>query len=134
MEKKHISMSSSTPSQVPVVDFANWRESNLENRRRIANEITAACRKIGFVYIINHDMPPELLDEAFSWSKNFFDLPQEEKEKAPQSENLTVLRGYSSQITHGRNDTSLVNNLREVTDHKVIRLALVLQKSSGRYI
>ena len=116
---------SSSSSQVPVVDFANWRESNLEDRRRIASEITAACRKLGFVYIVNHAIPPELLEEALSWSKKFFDLPQEEKEKAPQSDNPTILRGYSSQITHDRNDPGLANNLREVIDHKVILLALI---------
>ena len=121
-------MSFSSPSNVPVVDFSNWKESNTEARRKIANEITSAFQKLGFVYIINHGMSLETVDEALSWSEKFFDLPLEEKSKAPQSDNPTILRGYSSQITHDSNEKGLTSDLRDVTDHKVI--PCILQQNS----
>lgn len=48
-----------------------------------AKEIVDACRKVEFVYIVNHALPDSLLDEAFEWSRRFFALSQEDKLKAP---------------------------------------------------
>lgn len=111
-------MASSSPSKIPVVDFSNWRQASKPDRLKAAKEITSACGTLGCVYIVNHAISPEVLDEAISWSQKFFDLPSEEKCKAPQSDNPSILRGYSSQFTHGMDYSG--NNLREVTDYKVI--------------
>ncbi|KAK2760819.1 hypothetical protein FQN54_002057 [Arachnomyces sp. PD_36] len=111
-------MASTSPLEVPVVDFANWRQADPEERLRIAKDITTACQKLGFVHIINHAIPPEVLNEALSWSKGFFDLPAEEKLKAPQADNPSILRGYSSQVINDKHDRGLPNSLEEVTDFK----------------
>lgn len=76
-----------------MVDFGGWNTK--PSRQRIAQEIVAAYKTLGFVYIVNHSLPESMLDEAFNWSKPFFELPQDEKLKAPHPEGWAVHRGYS---------------------------------------
>ena len=45
-------MASAKSPNIPVVDFAGWNTES--SRQRIAQEIVATCKQLGFVYIINH--------------------------------------------------------------------------------
>jgi isopenicillin N synthase-like dioxygenase len=109
---------------IPVVDFTGWNTES--GRQRVAEELVAACKKVGFVYIVNHSLPESMLDEAFSWSSSFFELPQDEKLKAPHPDGWAVHRGYSwpglekvSQTMSADNDQDRVKQLREIVDFKV---------------
>ncbi|KAI2624876.1 Clavaminate synthase-like protein [Hypoxylon sp. NC1633] len=82
-------------SAIPCVDFSTWSKGSVEDKKRIAHELTNACRGVGFVYIVNHGVPGDLLQEAFGWSKKLFDLPQDTKMLAPHPPGPTVHRGYS---------------------------------------
>jgi len=82
--------------QIPIVDFSAWKiKGDLSSRIQVAQEIVDACRKVGFVYIVNHTIPDFLIDEAFQWSKQFFALSDEDKMKAPHPDGWAVHRGYS---------------------------------------
>jgi isopenicillin N synthase-like dioxygenase len=116
---------STSQNQIPVVDFAGWISGG-PSRQRVAQEIVAACKKVGFVYIINHSLPDTLLDEAFHWSRLFFELPTAEKLRAPHPEGWAVHRGYSwpglekvSQAVSADNDEERTAELREIPDIKV---------------
>lgn len=122
------SSSSTSTLPLPVIDFANWTrpDSTPEQRLSIANKLTDACRNVGFVYIVNHQVSPALLDEAFGWSRKLFDLKMEEKMLAPHPDGPAVHRGYSwpglekvSQVMGDEDDPSIVEKLREVKDCKV---------------
>jgi isopenicillin N synthase-like dioxygenase len=52
---------------VPVVDFAPFRE---EKSLEKAKELFAAFRDSGFVYLQNHGVPEEIVEEAFSWVRD----------------------------------------------------------------
>ncbi|KAI0538617.1 hypothetical protein GGR58DRAFT_287039 [Xylaria digitata] len=80
---------------IPVVDLASWADGSAADRKRIASELTDACRRVGFVYVVNHGLPDEVLGEAFAWSKRLFDLPLEKKMLAPHPLGSSVHRGYS---------------------------------------
>ncbi|EER28065.1 hypothetical protein D8B26_006723 [Coccidioides posadasii str. Silveira] len=116
----------SSPKEIPVVDFANWKPgSSREERMKVAQEIVSACRDVGFVYIVNHGMAPEKVAEAFAWSEKFFNLSSDEKQKAPHPSGASVHRGYSSpglekvsQAMSDKEDPELAKRLREITDYK----------------
>ncbi|GAW24260.1 hypothetical protein ANO14919_138430 [Xylariales sp. No.14919] len=85
-----------TSPSIPVVDLGSWPGGSAADRERIASELTDACRRVGFVYVVNHGVPPALLDEAFAWSRRLFDLPLEKKMLAPHPPaGSAVHRGYS---------------------------------------
>lgn len=70
-------------ASLPVIDFNRWYQGSLEEKKKVAGDLVEACRLVGFVYIINHGVAPDLLDEAFGWSKKLFDLSEEKKMLAP---------------------------------------------------
>lgn len=116
-QKKHMNL--------PIIDFAKWTpKSTTEERLEIGKKLADACHNVGFVYIVNHGVSSELLEEAFGWSKRLFDLTHEEKMLAPHPDGPTVHRGYSypglekvSQIIS--TDLEVGEKLREVRDCKV---------------
>ncbi|KIW27546.1 uncharacterized protein PV07_07274 [Cladophialophora immunda] len=111
---------------IPVVDFSAWRpESTPEDRFRIAKALVHACRRVGFVYIVNHALPAELLEEAFDWTRKLFALDADKKMLAPHPDGAKVHRGYSwpglekvSQTISEHEDPELVSLLRQTTDLK----------------
>lgn len=115
---------STISSTIPVVDFSKWNNStNKDEQLAVAKELTNACRDVGFVYIINHGLPQDLLDEAFDTAKRLFELSHDEKMKAPHPDGPEVHRGYSypglekvSQYMGG--DEKVHDKLREVKDCK----------------
>ena len=111
---------------IPVIDFAGWNSSSLDQKRLIAADLIQACQSIGFAYIINHQIPRARLREAFSWSKKLFDLSSEEKKLAPHPPGAAVHRGYSwpglekvSNLKGNAEDAHLAKEIRQVADVKV---------------
>lgn len=109
---------------LPVIDFMNWKtDSTLEERYATGKELADACHNVGFVYIINHGIESQLLEEAFMWSKRLFNLAPSDKMLAPHPPGPNVHRGYSypglekvSQVIS--EDIELGEKLREVKDCK----------------
>ena len=113
---------------IPVVDFAGWSLNNsIQQKKEIAHKLIEACQNVGFVYIINHDVSPERLAQAFEWSKKLFDLKLEQKMLAPHPSGFTVHRGYSwpglekvsNAMGNEDNTADLTEKLRQVSDIKV---------------
>ncbi|KAB8345996.1 hypothetical protein FH972_023048 [Carpinus fangiana] len=87
-----------TKSPFPVIDFDGWLSSSstATSRSKCAADLVRGCHESGFVYIINHGIPDNLLKEVFELSKNLFDLSHEEKMLAPHPPDPPWHRGYSS--------------------------------------
>jgi flavonol synthase len=60
--------------EVPIIDFSNKDEVKLQN------EIMEASEEWGMFQIVNHDIPNDVIRKLQSVGKEFFELPQEEKE------------------------------------------------------
>lgn len=54
-------------SQIPVIDFAPFRDGSPEDAEATGKKIFEAFRDVGFVYLKNHGVPQKVVDEAFSW-------------------------------------------------------------------
>jgi isopenicillin N synthase-like dioxygenase len=81
-------------SIVPIIDIGPAFIGSAPTRRAIAKEIAGACENIGFFMVTGHRIPRTLVEEADGLSRNFFDLPMEEKMRiaVPPRKN----RGYRS--------------------------------------
>lgn len=113
---------------IPIVDFARWTDdASAEERQRIGSELVRACREVGFVYIVNHGVSEELLDQAFNMSKKLFELDHKQKMLAPHPPSPEWHRGYSSvglekvSQVYGKDvePGTVGEQLREVQDCKV---------------
>ncbi|KAJ2987143.1 hypothetical protein NUW58_g4667 [Xylaria curta] len=92
---QHRSANMTGSNLIPVVDLDSWTGGSATSRKRIASEISDACRRLGFVYVTHHGVAADLLEEAFSWSRRLFDLPLAKKMLAPHPPGPSVHRGYS---------------------------------------
>lgn len=89
-------MASKGGACVPVLDLSAFTcGADLGQREKTARVLAECCRLNGCVGITGHGVPMEPLERAFNLSKRLFDLPLEDKLKAPHPEGMTPHRGYS---------------------------------------
>ena len=84
-----------TDNPVPIIDIESFATADAAGKRALAEQVDAACREIGFLIISGHGVPASLLDEAFTVSRAFFELPLSEKMRyePPHKE---ANRGYTA--------------------------------------
>lgn len=106
-------------TKLPIVDFGAFLRGTEEDKRKIAKEIDDAFCTMGFVYLKNHGVDRDTVEECFSWSKKFFDLPPKTKMLAPHPPGGSHHRGYSApgveKVSQGAYDANELNKLREVS-------------------
>ncbi|CAL5417367.1 unnamed protein product [Camellia sinensis] len=79
--------------EVPVIDLSN--DSDDQN---IVQLVAEACRDWGIFQVVNHGIPDEVIGNLQRVGKDFFELPQEEKEvyaKPPESRSV---EGYGTKL------------------------------------
>jgi isopenicillin N synthase-like dioxygenase len=96
---------------LPIVDLASLGEENGASLTRIATEVGAACRDVGFFYIVNHGVGTALIAEAFAQSREFFALPLADKRRLA-IEKVGGNRGYSG-LLHEALDPARGPDLKE---------------------
>lgn len=63
-----------------VVDLTSiLNHSNEDDRNKAVNELGNACLEFGFLQIINHGLPDELINRTRELTQQFFDSPFDEK-------------------------------------------------------
>jgi isopenicillin N synthase-like dioxygenase len=76
---------------VPVIDIAPFLDGTPSTKRDIANQVAGACEDIGFFTVVGHGVPEDLTDRMYEVSREFFNLPVEEKLRSKASD---PSRGY----------------------------------------
>ena len=72
---------------VPVIDIS-------ADPARVADEVGAACRDIGFLTVVGHGVPEDLVERTASVARTFFDLPDEVKRTLADGEATPGLPAY----------------------------------------
>src|SRR3954453_23544778 len=94
--------------KLPVIDVSPLVDgAPPEELAGVAGQIEAACRRAGFFYITGHGVPPEVLAELDSASREFFELPEPEKSEISMDRGGRAWRGYfpvGGELTSGRPD------------------------------
>nr|XP_054774384.1 uncharacterized protein LOC129282515 [Lytechinus pictus] len=101
---------------VPVVDFSAYslgRESpDPEHFQKLIDDVHQALTTIGFMYLKTFGIPAEMISDAFTTSKRFFQLPLNEKMKCAGPEGSFY--GYHHMEKEGLNPRRASNDLKEV--------------------
>ncbi|GKZ47680.1 hypothetical protein AbraIFM66951_011239 [Aspergillus brasiliensis] len=84
------------PANIPVVDFRALSSRNSQERKDALNQLDEAFQTYGFIYLSNHSIGQKLVDEAFSWSQRFFQLPNEVKELCKHNTVAADHRGWAA--------------------------------------
>ena len=104
-----------TAWRVPAVDISAWvHDGTADQRRRVATEIDEAARTIGFIQILGHQIPPDVIDGLARAMDGLFGQPLAVKNgyrtppdvnrgySPPKSESLSLSLGI--QTATGMND------------------------------
>ncbi|KIW21629.1 hypothetical protein PV08_02209 [Exophiala spinifera] len=87
-----------TFEEVPVVDIGNIFTDNFAKRLQIAKEVAEVCKTVGFMYIKNHGVSQDLIDQVFEMSRKYHAQPLEVKKEQDVYQSPT-LRGYEIHYT-----------------------------------
>jgi isopenicillin N synthase-like dioxygenase len=96
---------------LPVIDLQHLASGEETALQRIAGEVGAACRTVGFFYVVNHGVAAELTRAAFAQSAAFFAMPLAQKQ-ALAIERVGGNRGYSG-LRHEALDPKRGADLKE---------------------
>lgn len=80
---------------IPLVDLDKFVNGNEEQRKEFVQELGTAFHDIGFVGVVNHGVPQELVDGFYNNAKKFFALDTPTKKQYEIVE-LAGQRGYTS--------------------------------------
>ena len=101
---------SAEPFEVPTVDISPWTtpDGSAEARTASARALDQACRSVGFVQILGHEVPDDAIEGLKAAMDAFFGQPLETKKAyrtppeinrgytAPKSESLSLSLGVES--------------------------------------
>ena len=80
---------------IPLIDLAKFVHGSDEEKKAEVKKIGQAFHEVGFVGVINHGIPQELVDVFYKSSKDFFSLPVSVK-RSYEIPGLAGQRGYTS--------------------------------------
>ena len=72
---------SKTPDTLPVIDLGPLRGGTEAGLSAVADEIRRAAEEVGFFYVTNHGIDPELARRAQAAALDFFARPEAEQRK-----------------------------------------------------
>ena len=82
--------------QIETVDMSAFvGDASPEEKQRTAKEFAEKCARSGCLRITGHNIPMDLIREAFAVTAKFYELPLEDKMKAPHPAGFMPHRGYS---------------------------------------
>jgi isopenicillin N synthase-like dioxygenase len=64
---------------IPVIDLGPLQDGSDASRAKVAKDVVEACARVGFMYIKNHGIPQQALDDIFQTSIDFHNLPLDAK-------------------------------------------------------
>uniref|UniRef100_A0A0D6QU64 Fe2OG dioxygenase domain-containing protein n=1 Tax=Araucaria cunninghamii TaxID=56994 RepID=A0A0D6QU64_ARACU len=89
------------PAQVPLIDLSNLRgDVPAHLRQQTLAELATAAQEWGLFQILNHGISEDLIQRLQAVGKEFFDLPQEEKETYANNAAAGILEGYGTKLAH----------------------------------
>jgi isopenicillin N synthase-like dioxygenase len=94
------------PLQLPVIDLSSLRDGPVA-RRKLAEDLDAACRRFGFFYLVGHGVRTESVQSLMDSARRFFDSPIQDKRAIHMSKGGRAWRGYfqlGEELTSGRPD------------------------------
>lgn len=78
-ELRYEKASAMAVEDIPIIDFGPFRSGSEKDRNRIATQVSEACRRIGFFYVVGHGIPESLRRQVLDEARAFFARPFEEK-------------------------------------------------------
>ncbi|KPW09215.1 hypothetical protein ALO91_103215 [Pseudomonas syringae pv. aceris] len=96
--------------EIPIIDIAPLMSGVEGAIESVANEIVAACQRIGFFYIKGHGIPQSTIDTASAVMRDYFRLPSQVKAQCAVNKGQ---RGWMA-VGQARLEGSATHDLKEI--------------------
>jgi len=80
---------------IPIVDLSRFTEGTASQKADFVQQLGRAFQEVGFVSVMNHGIPDQLIADQYRLVQAFFGLP-EEKKRQYEIPGLAGQRGYTS--------------------------------------
>lgn len=80
---------------IPVVDLSRFTEGTASQKADFVQQLGRAFEEVGFVSVMNHGIPDQLIADQYRLVQEFFGLP-DEKKRQYEIPGLAGQRGYTS--------------------------------------
>jgi len=94
-------------NEIPVIDIG--AAADPKSRPALVSEVVSVAERIGFMYVVGHGIGDEILAGVFDKSRDFFDLPDEEKRRIHITRSAQY-RGYLGLLEKGDTDPTFKGN------------------------
>jgi isopenicillin N synthase-like dioxygenase len=97
-------MTEKMPETIPVLDLSLAKDLN--GRSELLEQLHAALFDVGFLYIVNHDVPASTITRLTDLLPRLFDLPAEQKASLSKlnSPHFLGYSGFAEETTLGKQD------------------------------
>ncbi|KAI6047504.1 hypothetical protein EDC04DRAFT_2864561 [Pisolithus marmoratus] len=97
--------------RIPLIDFSAFQTASSPfERRRVADAIVSAFKEVGFVYLTGHGIQPDVVENVYKKSAEFFKLPQHIKDQVAWDD-PRANRGY---VKVGRERVTRISDAEEI--------------------
>ena len=83
-------------SEIPIIDVGPALGATAGGLQQVARHLDEVYSTVGFGFVINHGIPPQLIDDLFEASRRFHALPQPDKDAIAIND---AHRGYIKMAT-----------------------------------
>ena len=84
---------------IPVVDLSRFTEGTASQKADFVQQLGRAFEEVGFVSVMNHGIPDQLIADQYRLVQEFFGLP-DEKKRQYEIPGLAGQRGYKIGRAH----------------------------------
>lgn len=98
---------------IPIIDLAPHLDGS--DKQKVAKDIRWALGNAGFMYVKNHGISAQFIEDVFAVTRRFFALPQEEKMALHVKHSGIALRGYT-EVFGENTDPTKTKDLKECFD------------------
>ncbi|NKZ14133.1 isopenicillin N synthase family oxygenase [Mycolicibacterium septicum DSM 44393] len=81
---------------VPLIDISSARNGDPRQRQAVADAIGRCCENSGFLLLVGHGVPDDVIEDVNRALREFFSLPQAVKEQIGADPTDPLARGFSS--------------------------------------
>ncbi len=81
LDRSDLAARTTSFDSLPVIDVGDLFSPDLARRHAVAAQMGAACRDIGFMYIVNHGIAQQDIDAVYAAADAFYALPDHVKQR-----------------------------------------------------
>eukprot|EP00929_Paragymnodinium_shiwhaense_P067225 TRINITY_DN33849_c0_g1_i1.p1 TRINITY_DN33849_c0_g1~~TRINITY_DN33849_c0_g1_i1.p1 ORF type:complete len:368 (-),score=55.90 TRINITY_DN33849_c0_g1_i1:40-1143(-) len=92
--------------RVPTIDLRLWLEGTADEAASVVTDVRSAAEEAGFFFVRHHGVSDSVFRQLFEANRQYFELPQKEKEEVGSSKDYPYGYENSEVLTRSEDDSA----------------------------